>query len=63
MRKGYSPPKYYSDVELKPFCFNCWKRHTIEVVEQVLIGSERGTTFPIEIQGTKCNAFIDTGPT
>ena len=20
LRKGYSPPKYYSDVELKPFC-------------------------------------------
>ena len=63
MRKGYSPTRYYSDVELKPFCFNCQKQHTVEVVEQVLIGSERGTTFPIEIQGIKCNALIDTGAT
>ena len=35
----------------------------IEVIEQVIIGSERGTTFPIAIQGTKCNALIDTGAT
>ena len=33
------------------------------MVEQVIIGSERGTTFPIAIQGTKCNALIDTGAT
>ena len=63
MRKGYSPPQYYSDVDLKPFCFNCKECHTIERIEQVIIGSERGTTFPIEIQGTKCNALIDTGAT
>ena len=61
MKKGYSPPKYYSDVELKPFCHNCHERH--KVVEQVIIDSERGTTFPIAIQGTKCNALIDTGAT
>ena len=29
----------------------------------MIIGSERGTTFPIAIQGTKCNALIDTGAT
>ena len=63
MKKGYSPPKYYSDVELKPFCHNCHEQHTIEIVEQVVIGSERGTTFPITIQDTKCNALIDTGAT
>ena len=63
MKKGYSHPKYYSDVELKPFCQNCHERHTVEVVEQVVIGSERGTTFPITIQDTKCNALIDTGTT
>ena len=33
------------------------------MVEQVIIGSERGTIFPIAIQGTKCNALIDTGAT
>ena len=63
MKKGYSPPKYYSDVELEPFCHNCHERHTVEVEEQVIIGSERGTTFPIAIRGTKCNALIDTGAT
>ena len=61
LRKGYSPPKYYSDIELKPFCYNCHERHKVEVIEQVVIGSERGTSFPIDIQGTKCNALIDTG--
>ena len=63
LKKGYSPPKYYSDVELKHFCYNCHEQHTTEVIEQVIIGSERGTTFRIAIQGTKCNALIDTGAT
>ena len=31
------------------------------MIEQVVIGSEKGTTFPIDIQGTKCNALTDTG--
>ena len=31
------------------------------MIEQDVIGSEKGTTFPIDIQGTKCNALIDTG--
>ena len=31
--------------------------------EPVVIGTERGTTFPIDIQGSKCNALIDTGAT
>ena len=46
---------------MKPFCFSCHERRKIEVIEQVIIGSERGTTFPIDIQGTKCNALINTG--
>ena len=29
----------------------------------MIIGSERGTTFPIAIQGTKYNALLDTGAT
>ena len=60
LKKGYSPPKYYSDVELKPFCHHCHERHKMEIIEQVVIGTERGTTFPIDIQGSKCNALIDT---
>ena len=46
---------------MKPFCSSCHEQHKSEVVEQVIIGSERGTTFSIDIQGTKCNALIDTG--
>ena len=61
LKKGYSFPKYYSDVELKPFCHYCCERHKIEKIEQVVIGTERGTTFLINIQGSKCNALIDTG--
>ena len=33
------------------------------LIEQVVIGTERGTTFPIDIQGLKCNILIDTGAT
>ena len=35
----------------------------MEIIEQVVIGTKRGTTFPIDIQGSKCNALIDTGAT
>ena len=31
------------------------------MIEQLVIGSEKGTTFPIDMQGTKCNVLIDTG--
>ena len=31
------------------------------MIEQIVIGSEKGTTSSIDIQGTKCNALIDTG--
>ena len=33
----------------------------MEIIEQVVIGTKRGTIFPIDIQGSKCNALIDTG--
>ena len=29
--------------------------------EEVIIGSEQGTTFPTKIGSTMCNALIDTG--
>ena len=46
MTKAYNPKVYYSDVEKGKFCNNCNDRHTSEHIEQVVIGSERGTTFP-----------------
>ena len=35
----------------------------MEIIEQVVIGNERGTTVLIDTQGLKCNALIDTGAT
>ena len=34
-----------------------------ENTEEVIIGSEQGTTFPTKIGTTMCNALIDTGAT
>ena len=31
--------------------------------EEVIIGSEQGTTFPTKVGNTMCNALIDTGAT
>ena len=33
----------------------------MENVHQVIVGSEKGTTFPAIINQTVCNALIDTG--
>ena len=63
MTKAYNPKVYNSDVEKGKFCNNCSDRHTSKHIEQVVIGSERGTTFPAKLQSTKCNALIDTGAT
>ena len=32
-------------------------------MEEVVIGSEQGTTFPTKVGATLCNALIDTGAT
>ena len=48
MKKGYSPSKYYSDVDIKPFCHHCHERHKVEAVEQVVIGTKLGTTLGCE---------------
>ena len=38
------------------------KKH-IDSAEEVVIGSEQGTTFPTKVGSTICNALIDTGAT
>ena len=38
------------------------KEH-IDSAEEVIIGSEQGTTFPTKVGSTLCNALIDTGAT
>ena len=35
----------------------------IDRAEEVIIGSEQGTTFPTKVESTLCNALIDTGAT
>ena len=35
----------------------------INSTEEVVIGSEQGTTFPTKVGSTLCNALIDTGAT
>ena len=37
--------------------------NSVNHTEEVIIGSEQGTTFPTRIGTTMCNALIDTGPT
>ena len=37
--------------------------YTINHTEEVVIGSEQGTTFPTKVGSTLCNALIDTGAT
>ena len=37
--------------------------NTVNHTEEVIIGSEQGTTFPTKIGTTMCNALIDTSAT
>ena len=37
--------------------------NNVNHTEEVIIGSEQGTTFPTSIGTTMCNALIDTGAT
>ena len=37
--------------------------NTINHTEEVIIGSEQGTTFPTKVGTTMCNALIDTSAT
>ena len=48
-------------MERGKYCKNCNDRHWPEEIHQVVVGSERGTTFPPTINQTICNALIDTG--
>ena len=48
-------------MEKGKYCKDCNDPHHLENVHQVIIGSEKGTTFPAVINQTVCNALIDTG--
>ena len=51
------------DVETSAYCLDNQKGHDINHTEEVIIGSEQGTTFPTRVGTTVCNALIDTGAT
>ena len=48
-------------MEKGKYCKGCRDRHHEEGVHQVIVGSERGSTFPVQIEQVMCNALIDTG--
>ena len=39
------------------------KKELLDSAEEVIIGSEQGTTFRTKVGSTLCNALIDTGTT
>ena len=51
------------DVETTPYFLDNQKGHDINHTEEVIIGSEQGTTFPTTVGTTVCNALLDTGDT
>ena len=51
------------NVETTPYCLDDQKEHNMNCTEEVIIGSEQGTTFPTRKGTTVCNALIDTGAT
>ena len=50
----YNKSQEYNNIKLE-----CETLHT----EEVIIGTEQGTTFPTRIGNSICNALIDTGAT
>ena len=60
MQEGYDPTKYYVHVENGPFCPDWQRRHNVNHIEEVIIGSEQGTMFPTKVGTMVCNALIDT---
>ena len=59
----YEATKYYIDIETTPCHLDSQGEHNITHTEEVIIGSEQGTTFPTRVGTTMCNALIDTGAT
>ena len=61
--ENYEPIKYYKDIETA----NCQSvnldEYSINHTEEVITGSEQGTTFPTKIGTMVCNALIDTDAT
>ena len=61
--ESYEPTKYYRDIETTHCQLNNQSEYNINHAEEVIIGSEQGTTFPTKMGTTVCYALIDTGAT
>ena len=61
--KDYQTAKYYKDIEAAPCQLDDQNGCNINHAEEVIIGSEQGTTFPTKLGTTVCNALIDCGAT
>ena len=59
----YKPAKYHIDIETAPCCLDNQREHNINLTEEVIIGSEQGTTFPTRVGTTMCNTLIDASAT
>ena len=59
----YESNKYYIDIETTHCCLDSQGEHNINHTEEVIIGSEQGTTFTTRVGTTMCNALTDTGAT
>ena len=59
----YESAKYYIDIETIPCCLDNQREHSINHTEEVIIGSEQGTTFPTREGTTMCDVLINTGAT
>ena len=66
------PSLYYEQKELKIFSKRTdvtsyqtehLNENDVKHTEEVIIGSEQGTTFPTKVGNTMCNTLIDTGAT
>ena len=63
MFENYEPYQYYKDTETTLCQSENLDEYGIDHTEEVVIGSEQGTTLPTKIGTTVCNALIDTSAT
>ena len=61
--ENYIPTIYYRDIETAYHQLASQSEYNINHAEEVIIGSEQGTTFPTKMGTAICNALIDTGTT
>ena len=61
--ESYELDNYHGEIDTT-FCqVKSLDGYDMDHTEEVVIGSEQGTTFPTKVGTTICNALIDTGST